>query len=115
MEPVGFFTNDIGEPVQALEEQVLVKKNPASAMQKSGSSYAATSTLERKASKYLLVRGAVPAGRGGAGPDRATAPTPSSTQMQPARSRSASELVAWSQPTRVTAPRPLSARMQAAR
>jgi hypothetical protein len=26
MEPVGFFTNDIGEPVQALEEQVLVKK-----------------------------------------------------------------------------------------
>ena len=26
MEPVGFFTNDIGEPVQALEEQVFVKK-----------------------------------------------------------------------------------------
>jgi hypothetical protein len=26
MEPVGFFTNDIGEPVQALEEQVFVRK-----------------------------------------------------------------------------------------
>ncbi len=25
MEPVGFFTNDIGEPVQALEEQVFAK------------------------------------------------------------------------------------------